>query len=175
MKKSPLTQKEVGEDGIASLLPCGPFRVLLVILCDLSLTVLTATLLCGLFGLAQDVHFSPRNSDITWLLWSSPWSFPSQVTNKSTIGTVVLFLRLLLKIDSIHHSFNRYYWWLTRCQASCCYWRSVNNTNKCLFLGLLNVSDWGSHWWTRLPLPSHPGAHFVTGKGREVCLLIPCK
>ena len=58
-KKSPLTQKEVGEDGIASLLPCGPFRVLLVILCDLSLTVLTAMLLCGLFGLAQDVHFSP--------------------------------------------------------------------------------------------------------------------
>ena len=58
-KKSPLTQKEVGEDGIVSLLPCGPFRILLVIPCELPLTVLTATLLCGLFGLSQDVHFSP--------------------------------------------------------------------------------------------------------------------
>ena len=42
------------EDGIVSLLPCGPFTW-----CDLPLTVLTATLLCGLFGLSQDVHFSP--------------------------------------------------------------------------------------------------------------------
>ena len=64
---------------------------------------------------------APRNSDITCLLWSSPWSFPSQTTNKSTVGTMVLYLRLLLKIDSIHHLFNRYYWWLTRCQPGCCY------------------------------------------------------
>ena len=54
-RRDPMERRlEVGEDGIVSLLPCGPFTW-----CDLPLTVLAATLLCGLFGLSQDVHFSP--------------------------------------------------------------------------------------------------------------------